>query len=161
MVGAFATPAVLLALRAAAGVKASQLRPVDAIGRVRSPILIMTGAEDRKTTMKESQSLFARANHPKEFWAAPGAGHIDLAFVGAAGYRTRLLRFLGAALRPEAGQPAPPPPGSPPKSREGVSPQEPTADRRPNPCRNRRLAAGRRNHVEWGDDGSTATAYRG
>ena len=54
-----ATPAVLLAVRAAVGVDPRRIRPIEAIGRLRAPTLVLTGAEDMKTTREESGALFA------------------------------------------------------------------------------------------------------
>ena len=93
------TPFALTAMRVAAGVDASRLRPIDGIGRLHSPILVMVGAEDNKTTPEESRALFARANEPKSYWEVSGAWHVDLAAIGGAAYRERLLAFLGSTLR--------------------------------------------------------------
>jgi uncharacterized protein len=97
--GRLFTPFVLGAFRVAGGIDASKLRPIEGIGRLHKPILVMTGAEDQKTTVAESRALFARANPPKSYWEAPGAGHFDLAYVGGVAYRERLLDFLNATLR--------------------------------------------------------------
>jgi uncharacterized protein len=97
--GRLFTPFVLGAFRVAGGIDASKLRPIDGIGRLHKPILVMTGAEDQKTTVGESRALFAKANPPKSYWEAPGAGHFDLAYVGGVAYRERLLDFLNATLR--------------------------------------------------------------
>ena len=96
-----ATPLALLALRAAAGVDPRRLRPIDAIGQIHAPIFILSGADDRNIPNEEARALFARANPPKIYWEEPGAGHIDLAYVGGAAYRKRLLDFLESALRAE------------------------------------------------------------
>jgi fermentation-respiration switch protein FrsA (DUF1100 family) len=97
--GRLFTPFVLGAFRVAGGIDASKLRPIDGIGRLHKPILVMTGSEDQKTTVAESRALFARANPPKSYWEAPGAGHFDLAYMGGVAYRERLLDFFNAALR--------------------------------------------------------------
>jgi uncharacterized protein len=97
--GRLFTPSVLAAMRVVRGIDASKLRPIDGIGRLHRPILIMTGAEDQKTTVAESRALFAMANPPKSYWEAPGAGHFDLAAVGGLAYRERLLSFLNSTLR--------------------------------------------------------------
>jgi uncharacterized protein len=96
-------PLVLTAMRLVGGVDASRLRPIDGIGRLHAPILVMTGAEDKKTTTEESRALFAKANPPKSYWEAPGAWHVDLAAVGGAAYREHLLDFLNATLRASPG----------------------------------------------------------
>jgi uncharacterized protein len=90
---------VLAAMRIAAGIDASKLRPIDGIARLHKPIFVMTGAEDRKTTVAEARELFAAANPPKRYWETPGAQHWDLSFVGGAAYRERLLDFLDPTLR--------------------------------------------------------------
>jgi uncharacterized protein len=101
--GRLFTPCVLAAMRIAGGIDASKLRPIDGVGHLHKPILIMTGAEDLKTTVAESRELFARANPPKSYWETPGTGHIDLSFAGGPAYRERLLEFLNSTLRSPPG----------------------------------------------------------
>ena len=96
-------PFLLGAMRVTGGIDASKLRPIDGIGRLHKPIFVMTGAEDQKTTVAEVRELFARANPPKRYWEAPGARHIDLAYVGGGAYRERLLDFLDSTLRSPPG----------------------------------------------------------
>jgi fermentation-respiration switch protein FrsA (DUF1100 family) len=98
-VGRLLSPFVLGAIRVAAGIDASKLRPADGIAGLHKPIFVMTGAEDQKTTVAEARELFAAANPPKRYWEAPGAQHIDLSFAGGDAYRERLLVFLASALR--------------------------------------------------------------
>ena len=93
------TPIVLAALRIGAGLNAKRLRPVDGLPSLRIPVFVMTGAEDKKTTVEESRAMFEKANSPKSYWEVPGAWHVDLAFAGGAAYRERLLAFLDASLR--------------------------------------------------------------
>jgi len=97
--GRILTPFVLGAMRLAAGIDASKLRPIDGISRLHKPIFVMTGAEDQKTTVAEARDLFAAANPPKRYWETPGAPHWDLSFVGGQAYRERLLDFLASTLR--------------------------------------------------------------
>jgi len=93
------TPIVLAAIRISAGVEVEGLRPIDGIASAPAPIFVMTGAEDKKTTVEESRAMFERAKSPKFYWQVPGAWHVDLAAVGGAEYRERLLAFLSASLR--------------------------------------------------------------
>jgi uncharacterized protein len=97
--GRLLTPFALGAMRIAAGIDASELRPIDGIARLHKPIFVMTGAEDQKTTVAEARELFAAANPPKRYWETPGAQHWDLSFVGGQAYRERLLDFLDSTLR--------------------------------------------------------------
>src|SRR4029077_21015743 len=57
------------------GIRLDQLRPIDAVTRVRVPILIIAGTEDLRTTLADSRRLFDAAPAPKQFWAVPGAAH--------------------------------------------------------------------------------------
>jgi uncharacterized protein len=97
--GRLLTPFALGAMGIAAGIDASELRPIDGIARLHKPIFVMTGAEDQKTTVAEARELFAAANPPKRYWETPGAQHWDLSFVGGQAYRERLLDFLDSTLR--------------------------------------------------------------
>ena len=97
--GGLLAPLVLGAMRIAAGIDAAKLRPIDGVAHLHKPILVMTGADDQKTTPAEARQLFAAANPPKRYWETPGAQHWDLAFVGGKAYRERLLDFLGSTLR--------------------------------------------------------------
>src|SRR5581483_2565732 len=93
-VGPVLTPLFLWQLRPRLGLHARDLRPIDHIGRVPSPIFVMSGAEDRHTTPEESEAMFAAASDPKEFWLVPGAAHDDLHAVAKTEYERRVLSFL-------------------------------------------------------------------
>ena len=60
------------------GMRPSELRPIDGIARVAAPLLIASGTADTRTTMLETQAMFARAPEPKQLWAVEGMGHVDL-----------------------------------------------------------------------------------
>ncbi len=81
------------------GIRLDQLRPIDAVGRVRVPLLIIAGTDDQRTTLADSQRLFAAAPEPKEFWAVPGAAHVNFQHFAPAEYEARLLAFLDRYLR--------------------------------------------------------------
>jgi pimeloyl-ACP methyl ester carboxylesterase len=83
------------------GVRPVDLRPIDHIGAVTAPVLIASGAADPLTTIAEAASLFNNAPNPKQFWAVPGAGHVDLEQYDAAAYWSVVLPFLERYLRGE------------------------------------------------------------
>jgi len=97
--GRLVAPLVLAAMRVGAGVRFEDLRPIDGIASAPAPIFVMTGAADKKTTLEESRAMFAKARSPKFYWEVPGAWHVDLAAIGGAAYRERLIAFLDESLR--------------------------------------------------------------
>ncbi|HSP96278.1 MAG TPA: alpha/beta fold hydrolase [Candidatus Dormibacteraeota bacterium] len=86
------------------GVGLDQLRPIDAIARVHVPVFLIAGTEDERATLADSRRLFAAANEPKQFWAVPGAAHVNFQHFAPDEYEARLLAFLDHTLR---GEPAP------------------------------------------------------
>jgi fermentation-respiration switch protein FrsA (DUF1100 family) len=57
--GSALSPLLLLQLSPRLGVSASELRPVDRIGQLRSPVLIIGGTADQQTTVADTQQLFS------------------------------------------------------------------------------------------------------
>jgi fermentation-respiration switch protein FrsA (DUF1100 family) len=93
------TPLFLWQFKPRLGFTSAELRPIERIGAVTVPKLMIAGTADRHTTIAESEALFAAAAQPAEFWAIEGAAHVDFhAFVGAA-YETRILGFFARTLR--------------------------------------------------------------
>lgn len=74
------------------GVAIDQLRPIDGIGKLACPLLIISGLEDEKTRPEDTERLFAAARDPKELWMVPGIGHRDL--FAQKGYPERIADFL-------------------------------------------------------------------
>lgn len=81
------------------GVAPSDLRPIDRIGDITAPVMIIGGAIDPLTTPAETRALFARAREPKSLWMLDDAGHFDFAAHAPDEYRARVLRFLAQALQ--------------------------------------------------------------
>ncbi len=77
----------------------AELRPIDRIGSVTAPLLIIAGAADDRTTLAESRAMAKRAPAGTLFWAVPGAGHVDLERFGPDEYWRHVLPFLGEHLR--------------------------------------------------------------
>jgi fermentation-respiration switch protein FrsA (DUF1100 family) len=87
------------------GVGAVDLRPLDRIGGITAPLLLLSGAEDDRTTVAETRALFAAAPPPKRLVLVPGAGHVDLAGHDPPLYWGAVLPFLAGALRQETRSP--------------------------------------------------------
>jgi fermentation-respiration switch protein FrsA (DUF1100 family) len=92
--GATLAPLLVAQLPLWAGVSPSALRPIDAIGRLRAPLLLIAGERDDRTTLDESRRLFDAASAPKALWVVPGAGHEDFQARAPAEYDARVVAFL-------------------------------------------------------------------
>lgn len=86
------------------GIGPDALRPIDHIGALRAPKLLIAGAQDRNTTLAESNRLFEAAADPKEYWVVADAGHEDIRERHAAEYEPRVLAFLARWLRADQGR---------------------------------------------------------
>ena len=95
-----AAPLLLLQMRPRIGAGASELRPVDHIGQLRCPVLIVGGTLDRHTTVDDTQVLFAAATRPKDLWLIPGAAHGDYLEFAGEDYRRRISTFFERTLHP-------------------------------------------------------------
>lgn len=94
-------PALLWQLQPRLGFAPSELRPIDGIGQIGEPVLVMAGMKDQHTTPAEPQRLFDAARQPKEIWCVSGAAHVDLHHYARAEYERRILAFFDAYLRTE------------------------------------------------------------
>lgn len=97
--GRFFTPLLTFQLRPRLGISASELRPIDRVGQISTPKLFIAGADDRHTTLNESQRLFDAAAAPKEFWIIQGAAHVDFHQQARVEYEHRILEFFEKYLK--------------------------------------------------------------
>ena len=88
------TPLLLFQLKPRLGMGADDLRPIDSIGKMQCPVLVLAGTADHHTTEAQTRALFAAANDPKELWLVPGASHDDLLRFDARGYARHVVGFL-------------------------------------------------------------------
>lgn len=97
-------PLLLWQLPLRLGVTQQDLRPVDALPLLQSPVLIVAGEQDLHAPPSQARSLFDAARAPKALWTVPGAAHVDLFDFGREAYRARVFTFLDRHLRgPAAG----------------------------------------------------------
>lgn len=95
-------PVLLSTLHAHLGLYPNQLCPIDHIGHLTMPKLLIVGDRDRDTTIAESYAMFHAATESKELWVVHGARHVDLyGYVGVA-YESRVLSFFDTWLRKKA-----------------------------------------------------------
>jgi len=76
------------------GVRLSDLQPSAAIRNLKSPVLIMNGADDKRTTISDAEMLYQNAPDPKLFIKVEGASHEDLYNFQPAIYRKNVIEFL-------------------------------------------------------------------
>lgn len=81
------------------GIRVRDLRPIDGVGRMGCPLLVVAGSLDAHATVEQSRRLFEAARDPKELWVVEGARHQDFLSYDASGYRAHVLSFLAKYLR--------------------------------------------------------------
>jgi fermentation-respiration switch protein FrsA (DUF1100 family) len=96
--GGLVEPLLLAQLKPRIGVGAEVLRPIDHVGNVACPLLVISGMKDQHTTVADTRALFAAARAPKELWLVDGAAHVDLCRFGGEAYRQRVLAFIAEAF---------------------------------------------------------------
>ena len=97
--GPWLAPVLLMTLHAHLGIYPDQLHPIDHIGQLSMPKLLIVGDHDRDTTIAESYAMFQAAKAPKQLWVVHGARHVDLYGYVGADYRQRVLGFFDTWLR--------------------------------------------------------------
>jgi len=65
------------------------------IGQIHMPVLLVVGTQDTLTPSGMAQTLFERANQPKQLYLVPDADHNDLWDVGGRDLIAHLTAFLG------------------------------------------------------------------
>ncbi|HEY2856604.1 MAG TPA: alpha/beta fold hydrolase [Gemmatimonadaceae bacterium] len=100
--GSAVAPALIQLVAPRIGVEPGRLRPIDVIGKIDEPLLLIAGTEDQYTKLDESRALFAKASSPKQIWEVLGAGHEDIYDFSPAEYERRVGEFLTSHLRPSA-----------------------------------------------------------
>jgi alpha-beta hydrolase superfamily lysophospholipase len=82
-------------------VRLEDLSPLNEIGQLNAPVLIVGGTEDRHTSAEETQRLFEAARSPKELWLIEGAAHQNFHHYAGEEYERRILLFLRKYLEVE------------------------------------------------------------
>lgn len=97
--GPVLAPLLLWQLSFRLGTPASELNPIDHIGNLNAPVLLISGSDDQHTRVDEAQRLFAAARQPKELWIVPGGGHFNMHAYAGREYEHRVSAFLDRNLR--------------------------------------------------------------
>ena len=97
-VGGWLTPLFIAQLKPRLGIAPEVLQPINKIGNLTMPKLIIAASEDKHTPLNESQDLFNAAAAPKELWVVNGAAHENLHRFAKEEYERRLLMFFAQTL---------------------------------------------------------------
>lgn len=74
------------------------LRPIEEIGNLNCPVLLLAGEDDARTRLEDTRALFARAREPKTLVTFPGAAHVDLFAFDRKSFERAVLPFLAKYL---------------------------------------------------------------
>jgi alpha-beta hydrolase superfamily lysophospholipase len=74
--------------------KANAVSPLDAVAGIHIPLLISHGTADDRIKCSYSESVYRKANEPKELMLIPGAKHHNMAEMGGAAYQQKILSFF-------------------------------------------------------------------
>ena len=82
------------------GLDIDEVSPAKAAAFTSCPVFVIHGTEDRHAHLVEGRAIFDACPSPqKQWWAVPGAGHVDLCTYAGDEYRNRVLAFLDGALK--------------------------------------------------------------
>ena len=97
-IGPLFTKFLLLQAKPRIGVSLEDLRPIEKIGTIKAPLLLIAGSDDKRTTLSESKRLFSKAPEPKELWILNGAVHEDFHAYSPRYYEEKILSFFSKYL---------------------------------------------------------------
>lgn len=95
-IGRLAAPLLYWQIPLRAGAGRDQLRPLDAMRKLRVPVLVAGGTSDRQTPPDETRRLYDAAPGRKMLWLVTGAAHEDLFAFDKAQYEDKVRAFLAA-----------------------------------------------------------------
>lgn len=94
VLGRIAAPMLYLQVPLKAGIARDALRPVDAVRKLRVPVLVVGGTRDLQTPPEETRRLFDSAVGSKDLWLVDGAAHQDLYAYDPVQYKRRVVAFF-------------------------------------------------------------------
>jgi fermentation-respiration switch protein FrsA (DUF1100 family) len=97
--GPVLAPLLLWQLSYRLGAPTGELNPIDHIGNLNAPVLLISGSDDQHTRVAETERLFAAARQTKELWIVPGGGHFNMHAYAGKEYEGRVSAFLDRYLR--------------------------------------------------------------
>jgi len=74
--------------------RANAVSPLEAVQNIHIPLLISHGTADDRILCSYSESVFRKANEPKELFLIPGAKHHNMAEIGGPEYQEKIVSFF-------------------------------------------------------------------
>lgn len=102
-VGRYLRYAILVTASGQLGCNLFAAESIRHISRVKGPVLIVHGKEDRVVPLRQAQRLFDAAGRPAALWKVPGAAHGETLAHGLADYPAHIQRIFESVRR--GGQP--------------------------------------------------------
>lgn len=87
-------PVLLKQLGPRLKISPKELCPIEAIQKLKAPVFIIAGTNDRHSTIEQSRHLYEAAPEPKQIWEISGAGHVDYHALKSAEYEAKVLDFF-------------------------------------------------------------------
>ena len=91
-------PLLMVEMQSRLKIPENRLRPLDRMGKIGAPVLIVDGTRDNYVPIEDARDLFATASQPKELWAVEGAKHVNLYEFSKVEYERRVGDFFGQYL---------------------------------------------------------------
>ncbi len=80
------------------GIDPSSVRPIDVIGQIRRPLLLIYGGQDGLVTPESARRMAAAASEPNSFWLIENGGHGEFSKAAGQEYERRIVEFFDETL---------------------------------------------------------------
>lgn len=93
-IGRYLSSLIIWQIEPRLGFDPKLLSPINSLAKAEVPVFIISGTEDKHTTLTESKRMYNAASKPKQFWAVQGAGHQDFYRFSSSEYQRKVLGFF-------------------------------------------------------------------
>jgi len=92
--GRYLSPLLLWQIEPRLGFNPNQLSPIGSLSKLRIPLLMIAGSNDKHTTLRESKRMYDVVSGSKELWVVKGAHHQDFLKYSPITYKKTVLEFF-------------------------------------------------------------------
>jgi uncharacterized protein len=92
------TPLLTWQIQPFLGIDPATLSPLKAAAKIKEPVFVLYGAEDRHARPAEAQAIYVALKCPKQIWEIAGAAHVDLHHYAKLEYENRVGQFIATHL---------------------------------------------------------------